>query len=214
MRITEAARRRRSLYLLSLDSGETVEMDVRTFDDSPYGVGGEISPEQLAALLALSRYNRAYDRALYLLGLRDYACREMEKKLLTEVDPDTAARVVERLQELGLLDDERYAENAAHSMSRYKQYPRRRVEQELRRRGVEPETARTAAEGLDTEDLQLALALIRKKYYNKLNSLEERQRVAAALGRRGFSYGVIRRAMEAFAAGQDMDSEEFEEIWP
>ena len=214
MRITEAARRRRSLYLLSLDSGETVEMDVRTFDDSPYGVGGEISPEQLAALLALSRYNRAYDRALYQLGLRDYACREIEKKLLTEVDPDTAARVVERLQELGLLDDERYAENAAHSMSRYKQYPRRRVEQELRRRGVEPDTARTVAEGLDTEDLQLALALIRKKYYNKLNSLEERQRVAAALGRRGFSYGVIRRAMEAFAAGQDMDSEEFEEIWP
>lgn len=213
MRITEAARRRRSLYLLTLEGAEPVEVDVRTFDESPYSVGATVSPRELEQLLALSRYNRAHDRALYLLGLRDYACRELEQKLLAEADPETAARVVERLRQLGLLDDERYAAHTARSLSAYKQYPRRRVEQELRRRGVDGETARAAAEELDTEDFQQALALIEKKYYNKLNSPESRQRVAAALARRGFSYGAIRRAMEQFSAGQDTDSEEFDDIW-
>ncbi len=214
MKITEAARRRRSLYLLSFDEGEPVEVDVRTFDESAYTVGATLSPGELEELLARSRYNRAWDRALYLLGLRDFACRELEQKLLTEAGTEEAARVVERLQELGLLDDERYAAHTARSLSEYKGFPRRRVEQELRRRGIDPETARCAAEELDTEDFQQALALIRKKYYNKLNDPESRQRVAAALGRRGFSYGAIRRAMEEFAAGQDTDSEELDEQWP
>ena len=213
MRITEAARRRRSLYQLSFEGADSVEVDVRTFDDSPYAVGTDITAEQLERLLSLSMYNRAHDRALYLLGLRDYACRELEQKLLTEADPETAARVVERLRQLGLLDDERYAAHTARSLSAYQQYPRRRVEQELRRRGVDGETARAAAEELDTEDFQQALALIEKKYYNKLDSPESRQRVAAALARRGFSYGAIRRAMEQFSAGQDTDSEEFDDRW-
>ena len=209
MKITEAARRRRSLYLLTLDSGEEVQVDRRTFDESPYEAGRDISPDELAALLALSMYNRARERALYLLGLRDYACRELEKKLLTEATPEVAAQVVERLQEVGLLDDERYAARTAAALSEYRGMPRRRVEQELRRRGVEGELARCAAEDLDREDYQQALALIEKKYYNKMKDPDNRQRVAAALARRGFSYAAVRRAMELYGVQQDIDDEEF-----
>ncbi|MBQ8683905.1 MAG: regulatory protein RecX [Clostridia bacterium] len=213
MKITEAARLRRHLYRLSFSEGEPVEVDVRTFDESPYRVGDDITADALEALLSRSQYDRAYDRALYLLGLRDYACHEMEKKLLTEASPEVAAQVVERLCQLGLLNDERYAANAARSMSRYKQYPRRRIEQELRRRGVDTQTAQTAADEVETEDFELALALIEKKYYNKMNDPDSRQRVAAALARRGFSYGAVRQAMTRFLAGQDTDSEEFEDTW-
>lgn len=210
MRITEVARRRRSLYLLSFDAGEPVEVDVRTFDESPYGVGADISPEGLKELLALSMYNRARDRALYLLGLRDYACRELEKKLLTEATLEVAARVVERLQQVGLLDDEQYAARAAAALSGYKGYPRRRVEQELCRRGVDAETARGAAQEIEVEDFQQALALIEKKYYNKMNDPDSRQRVAAALARRGFSYSAIRQAMLCFDEKQETCNEELE----
>ena len=206
MKITEVSRRRRQLYLLTIEGGEDVQVDVRTFDESPYREGADITEEQLNALLAASQYNRARERALYLLGLRDYACKELEQKLYTEATPEIAAAVVERLREVGLLDDERYAARLARSLSEGKHYPRRRIEQELRRRGVDLLTAQTAAEELDGEDFEQALALLERKYYNKLNDPDDRRRVTAALARRGFSYGAIRRAMDALEIPDDEEN--------
>ena len=197
MKITEARRRRRSLYLLVLEDGRELLVDRRTFDESPHRVGGSLSEEQLEALLCRSEYNRAHDKALYLLSLRDYAGRELEKKLTGEATPAVAAAVVERLRAVGLLDDAAYARRTADSLVRYKQYPRRRVEQELLRRGIDRETAREAAQEADCDDLQQALALVRKKYYNKLSDDAARARTAAALARYGFGYDTVRRAMEA-----------------
>ena len=208
MIITEARRRRKHLYLLVLDGTEGPEVDVTAFDESPYRVGGSITAQQLEALQAQSAYTRAHSKALYLLGLRDYACKELEKKLCAEAPPSVAAAVVSRLREVGLLNDETYAARAAQSLSTYKQYPRRRVEQELLRRGVDGETTRNAVEELECEDFQQALAILEKKYYNKMNDRDSRQRVMAALARRGFSYGAIRRAMEAFGAQNDLEDGE------
>lgn len=214
MKITEVRTRRRSLYQLYLDGQEGPQVDRRTFDESLYGVDSDIDESGLERLLETSRYNRVRDRALFLLGLRDYACKELEKRLTADKDipPELAAAVVTRLQELGLLDDEQYAARAAASMRQYKQYPRRRIQQELCRRGVDPEVARAAAEEVDGEDFQQALALIEKKYYNKLNTEDSRRRVVAALARRGFSYGAIRQAMDLATEGKN-DDEEFDQ-WP
>lgn len=206
MKITAVSRRRRQLYVLSIEGGEDVEVDVRTFDESPYREGSDLTEEQLNSLLATSRYNRAHERALYLLGLRDYACKELEQKLYTEADPATAAAVVERLRQVGLLDDERYAARLARSLSEGKHYPRRRIEQELRHRGVCPALARAAVEELNEEDDQQALAILEKKYYNKLNDPDSRRRAVAALARRGFSYGAIRRAMDEIGAPDDEEN--------
>lgn len=206
MKIIEISRRRRQLYLLTFDSGDPVEVDVRTFDESPYKEGAALTEEQLQTLLATSRYNRARDRALYLLGLRDYACKELEQKLYSEADPVTAAAVVERLREVGLLDDERYAACLARSLSEGKHYPRRRIEQELRHRGIDPLTAQSAVEELDGEDYEQALAILERKYYNKLNDPDSRRRVVAALARRGFSFGAIRRAMDIIGAPDDEEN--------
>ena len=206
MKIIAVERRRRSLYRLSFEESDPVEVDVRTFDESPYKEGAAITAEQLQSLLATSQYNRARERALYLLGLRDYACKELEQKLLTEAPPEVAAAVVERLREVGLLDDERYAARLARSLSEVKHYPRRRIEQELRRRGIAPLVAQVAAEEVDGEDYEQALALLQKKYYNKLNDPDSRRRVIAALARRGFSYGAIRRAMDEMGAPDDEEN--------
>lgn len=201
MKITEAAVRRRRLYLLRLEDGRELSVDRQTFDESPYRVGGDITEQQLDTLLESSQYNRARERALYLLGLRDYGCRELQQKLLTEATPEIAAAVVERLRQVGLLDDSRFAARLARHLGEYKQYPRRRIRQELLRRGVDAATVEEALESLEGEDFQQALALIEKKYYNKINNPEDRQRTIAALARRGFTYAAIRRALEEVGDG-------------
>lgn len=203
MKILSVSRLRRRLYRLELEGADPMEVDVTTFDESAYREGSDLSEEQLNSLLATSQRNRARERALYLLGLRDYSCHELEQKLYTEAPPAIAAAVVERLREVGLLDDERYAARLARSLSEGKHYPRRRIEQELRRRGISNGLVQAVVFDLEGEDFEQALALLQKKYYNKLNDPDSRRRVIAALARRGFSYGAIRRAMDEMGAPDD-----------
>ena len=86
------------------------------------------------------------------------------------------------------------------------------MEQELLRRGIDRQTAREAVEKTDSDDSQQALALVQKKYYNKLTDRDLRQKTVAALARRGYSFEVARRAVET-AAQTQTDAEETDEEW-
>ena len=198
MKITEKKRIRGAQYILSFDTDEafTVTVDATTFDESYYFVGRDISAEELDDLLTLSRKNRARSRALYYLSGRDYAKKELERKLCRSTDKQTAQIVVDRLEEVGLVDDGAYAERRAQSLSNYRLYPRRRIVSSLREKGVSREDAENAVQQLETDDLQVALALLRKKYYNKLQDRVEREKVTAALARNGFGFDVIKKAIE------------------
>lgn len=201
MKIVDKKRIRGSQYVLTFDTEEAeVTVDAATFDSSYYFVGREISDEELEALLALSRRNRTRSRALYYLSGRDYAAKELKRKLSRSSDKETADEVVDRLAEVGLVDDSAYAERLARSFANYRLYPRRRIMGALREKGISREDAETALEKLDTDDLQIALALIRKKYYNKMQDEIGREKVAAALARSGFGFDTVRRAMEIIAA--------------
>ena len=58
---------------------------------------------------------------------------------------------------------------------------------------------------METDEVQQALALLRKKRYNTSCDADSRRRIVAAVGRAGFGYDVIRRAMEAFAEQEPED---------
>ena len=82
-------------------------------------------------------------------------------------------------------------------------YPKRRILQELRAKGIDRETAAEAVEAADIDDFQLALALIQKKYYNKLSDKASREKTAAALVRYGFGFDTVRRAMQTVTDGME-----------
>jgi regulatory protein len=130
-------------------------------------VDGCIDEEQLEELLSRSRYNRVRSRALYYLSGRDYAAKELERKLSRSFDREVCRAVVERFVEVGLINDATYAERMARNLTEYKQYPRRRVMQALQEKGVSRAVAQAALDALEPDDFQQALALIQKKYYNR-----------------------------------------------
>ena len=205
MKITAAVRIRGQQYLLTIDGNDDcqAEVDAATFDHSGYHVDGEITPQELEDLLALSKRNRVRSRALYYLSDRDYAARELENKLCRMTERETAHAVVERLTEVGLINDAAYAGRQAQNLAQYRLYPKRRILQELRAKGIDRETAQAAVDAADIDDFQLALALIEKKYYNKLSDRSSREKTAAALVRYGFGFDTVRRAIQTAAENAD-----------
>jgi regulatory protein len=140
--------------------------------------------------------------------------KELADKLAGKgVPDDIAARLLDRFEEVGLVDDEAFARSwiASRGSSRPgggKGLARRALAQELRRKGVDEEVAREALAEVDpAEEERAARALVRKKL-RSLQRVDEptaTRRLVGMLARKGYGSGlafaVVRE--ELAAAGRD-----------
>ena len=211
MTVTSVDRRRGSLYQVSLDDGTVQTIDKNVWDESAYDVGSSLSVENWERLLERSRVRRARDRALYLLSIKDYPAKKLLDKLTdADIDRTTAEDTVNRMIELGLVDDARYAERLARDLFTYKHFSARRIEQELRQKGIARDIAADAVAnfGGAEQDLQQAIDFLRKKYYNKIVNEDARRKTAQAMLRAGFDYDTVRRAIDACLCALDDKDED------
>lgn len=159
--------------------------------------GQEITREGLAKIRSADILRKAKNRALYLLGERDMCLAELTRKLTKTYGAEVAEDAAEYVQSLGYIDDEKYAGKLAEYLIKRKKFGKRRARQEMLHKGLERELVDQALEAIPNEDIGEELAeIIERKYLNKLGDYKERQKVIAALARRGFGFDEIKRAIE------------------
>lgn len=124
-----------------------------------------------------------------------------------EADPDIAREVLDRLEQVGLINDLAYATRLARTRFNEKGAARRAVAEELRRKGLSGQVIAQALEEIsDDDEARAALALARKKLAATAGMEEavRRRRTLAHLGRKGYPAGVCLRAYEqALSESQD-----------
>ena len=145
-----------------------------------------------------SECTRAKNIAYRYLSYRPRSYSEVERKLRDKGFDDVTVRIVlSNLIRLGYIDDEKFADQWAQSRIRLRGLGRRRIEQELRDKGVDRETARRALDDVLTADLEIETA--RRAAERKLLTMRtldretKRRRLAGFLERKGFSFAVIRQ---------------------
>lgn len=201
MIVTAVRPTRGHLVRLTLADGGEVSIDKTVWEESPYGAGSSLSDAALEELCAASARRRAESKAVFLLSRRDLSRRELEQKLCREKgryhaeNREAARAAAEHMEQLGYINDAAYARRLAEQFVRVKLYPKRRVADELMRRGIDRETACIAADETETDETQLALAFLAKKRYTVPGSIQERRRVAGALARYGYSAETVRCAL-------------------
>ncbi len=146
---------------------------------------------------------RAKERALYLLQAQGRTGAQMETKLSGDGYPkEVINRVMEFLKEYRLIDDRVYTENFIRMNQEKKS--RRQIAFELQQKGVDRLDISRILEGSAQDDLAAARNLLKKRLRTAdLSDLKEKNRLGAYLGRRGFSYDVIRRVMQEVQSGQE-----------
>ncbi|MGZ4598834.1 regulatory protein RecX [Oryzihumus sp.] len=187
---TDGRRRSRGSRRASATPGDP-EQDLRARDTEadPYDVARQIVLRQLA-MAPRSRQQLA-DK------LRQRNCPD-----------DVATAVLDRMTEVGLVDDAAYAQMLVRSKQAERGLARRALAQELRTKGIDPELA---AETLDDIDEGTERARARQLVDKKLRTMHglgvevQTRRLAGMLARKGYSsgmsYAVIRDAIA--------DSEEY-----
>jgi len=127
--------------------------------------------------------------------------KELADKLAKkDVPDDVAARLLDRFTEVGLIDDEAYARAWISSRQPGKGLARRALAQELRRKGVDDETAREALDEIDPADEEQAARVLVRKKLRTLSRVDDQtatRRLVGLLARKGYGAGM------AFAVVRD-----------
>lgn len=146
---------------------------------------------------------RARNAALRLLAVRSRSRGEMRDRLRRkEFARDVVDSVIERLVNVGLLDDAKFAESLVRDRIRAGTRGTTAILAELRRRHVPADTARAAVDAVfadeDVAEETLSIAAAEKwlRTHPDDDVRRRRRRLAASLARRGFSTHSVRSALD------------------
>ncbi len=125
---------------------------------------------------------------------------------------EVAEQATEHVCELGYINDEEYAPKLAEYLIKRKRWGVRRVRYEMIMRGLDRELVENTLADIDEDKLDEELiTLIQKRYINKIADCDDRRRTIAALARRGYDFGSIKRCIEAVLEDNEDDFDDYNE---
>jgi regulatory protein len=201
----------RQVAVLSLEAIERLRL----------AVGSSIDGfEERIALEA--RRLHTYDRALNVLAFRARSSSELSRTLIRkgEERPDVDWAIA-RLAEQGLLDDAAFARAFARSKVVGGKQSRRRVQQDLARKGVNRTVAEDAIDTVFEDEAVDQRSIVEEAARKKLRSLAglepavQRRRLYGFLARRGYEIDDIRSVLDAIGSAlaqvEDADGERLDD---
>lgn len=140
-------------------------------------------------------FHKAKERALYLLEYRDYSKKELLDKLKKTNPEEFAQMAIEYLEELGLIDDERFAKKYVHDLVHFKRFFGQRLKYELQRKCIDPVIIEEVLDDLEVEPTDQIAQIINKKYPRALLNEKDRRRAINACRRMGYSWDDIKNTL-------------------
>jgi regulatory protein len=179
-------------------------------------VGGSVAGVEARIARAAAQL-KVYDRALNMLAVRARSSAELARLLVRKGEArELVDAAIGRLKEQGFLDDAAFAQSFTRAKVLGAQQSRRRVQQDLARKGVAREVSDAAIatvfedEQVDQREIVEVAARKKLRTLKKIDPAVRRRRLYAFLARRGYDGEDIRRAMDA--VGEELrGGEEIEE---
>ena len=196
MKVTALKQMKKAITAVTLQDGSELLLDSELIIIKNINVGTDIS--DIEEIKYLSDYKRAKSRALWYLSRSDHSEKALYDKLVRGEFSEKASRdAVERMKELGLINDEAYAARMAEYLMSIG-VSKREAEYKLISRGIPRDIAHTLLESEENECEKIK-HLLEHKYANKLSDEESVKKVFAALIRKGFSYSDVKSALREYS---------------
>lgn len=210
-RITELSVYKGDTYQLELEDGKKFYINCAIVADYDLHEGGEMDGGLLEKLQRADRTRKAKKRALYLLGSRMYCYNELYRKLLPAYGEEASRAAADAMQEYGYIDDEDYAAKLADRLIHGKRWGMQKTRWEMQTRGLDRNLIEDVLAEYTDEDIDgEILRLLETKYSGKLSDPDDRRRTMAALARRGYGWGAVKRCMDKINQDMDDNEEEYE----
>lgn len=149
-------------------------------------------------------YDKLLQYGLKILVKKRYTISEMDKKLKMYVkkhdaiEEDYSEKVLARLQELGYINDHKFAEDYLSDRSRFRPRGKILLRRELIKKGVAMDIIEKALDNLKFDEYQAALDSLLKKVprWEKKSLIQQKAKAHQFLYSRGFTGDNIYKAIE------------------
>ncbi len=175
-------------------------------------IGQHLSDEMIATLRAQDEAERAREKSLDYLSYRPRSEAEMRRYLSgKDFSEDVIDRVLDRLLDVGLVDDADFARYWVDNRTRFKPRGQRALRYELRQKGVDSTAIEAALEDFDERAAAYRVAESQGRRISHLPPDAFQKRLTQRMARRGFPYPLIREILDAYPF-PDFNSDENKEI--
>ena len=207
------AQRPAGRFAVVVDGRERAVLSLDAIERLGLVVGRSVAGLEEAIALESARLH-SYDRALNMLALRARSSSELARSLVRKGEQKPHVDwAIARLLEQGLLDDAAFARALTRSRVVGGKRSRRRVEQELARKGVSRTVAGEAIDDVFEDEAVDQRAIVEEAARKKLRSLAglepavQRRRLYAFLARRGYDLDDIRAAIAAAGSTESAEDD-------
>lgn len=205
MLITAIEKLKGTTYALYVDGEKAFNIDLETVMSEHLKEGLDISCNRLKEINNAVLTRKARERALYLLSYRDHSRKQLFDKL-KRTSSDTIADVIcDKMEEIGLLNDEVYSQKLAHHLLKVKKQSEIKVRFELKKAGISEHLIEQAILENYVDARDTITAIIAKKYKNKLDNPDNIRKTLASLMRQGFSYDDVKSAVNRYIKDGGID---------
>jgi regulatory protein len=195
----------------------TVSLDL--LEQFRLAIGAPVDESLRTALADAAAALATYDRAIGMLAFTPRSSRDLRRRLIQKGEPEAwVDSSIARLEARGLLDDAQFARQFARSRVLGAGASKRRLQQELFKRGVSRETADAAIgevlvdEQVDEGEIVERAAAKKMRSLGKLDPATRRRRLYGFLARKGFDGQAIRLAMAKVLDGAEAEEADEEEL--
>ena len=193
---------------VDLDGAFAFALPAQLVADERLEIGDALDEARVAFLLEADQASRATEAALVFLGYRPRSEREVRDRLRRGgYDQDAIDHAIARLHDWRYLDDTDFARRWVENRATHRPRGKRLLQQELRNKGIDRETAREVIDQADLDEETDAEQIARRRLptYAGDDPAAIRRRLGAYLARRGYGYDVIRVALERVLGDDEGD---------
>lgn len=203
MEITALEPRRKSLTAVYIDGEFALKLDTQTLLENRIKIGTVLDDDELKLLIEKSNTRRAKEKALWLISYRDHSKKELTDKIAKDCDRTSAEAAVERMQELGLVNDEAYARRYAQQLLEVKHLSIKGVKYKLIEKGIDRALIDDILSEFDVDSKEQIREIIDKKYARSLSDEKGKRRAFSGLSRMGFSFGDIKSVIAEYTENDE-----------
>lgn len=198
MIITDIKQQKNGRFAVYADGEYVLSISPQVLLQTNIAKGVQVTEEELEELVRAAKEQTANDRAFTILSYRDHSKEELRRKLARTVGEEQAEKTAQHMEDLGLVNDEEYAEKLAQELLERRLMGADRVLFEMTRRGIDRSISSEVIERLDRNPEERIRRFLERKYPRGLKEEKERRRATAALSRNGFRWEEIREVLRDY----------------
>lgn len=197
MIITKLEKKKR-LYLLELDSGDSCYITEDTLVRFFLTKGKAITPEELEEIKNFAQFSHGKNLALYYLSFKPRTRREVADYLKqNEIDPLHHSAILDQLEKDNWLNDHHYAQTFIHQNLTSGDKGPFALAQKLQLKGVDKGLIQDLLAASDFTQVAERLAeKLARKYQHKLSSKGLEDKIIQHMSTKGFSYSQAQTAFK------------------